>query len=149
MVCLQHPGLGCSNPCLKNQIFLKQKSQGLLSLHVSGISTHHPPCHLLSIFLSFPDILSPLTFHFQFALSWQTQDESQLWKTTSRAFFSPTIRPLYFLRNMFKVFHFKWISNTWSTAAPSAKKLFRCGYKIQVLCKDRFAWDNKVKEKKP
>lgn len=88
MVCLQHPGLGCSNPCLKNQIFLKQKSQGLLSLHVSGISTHHPPCHLLSIFLSFPDILSPLTFHFQFALSWQTQDESQLWKTTSRAFFS-------------------------------------------------------------
>lgn len=88
MVCLQHPGLGCSKPHLNNQIFLKQKSQGLLSLHVSGISTHHLPCHLLSILLSFPDILSPFTFHFQFALSWQAQDESQLLKNTGRIFFS-------------------------------------------------------------
>lgn len=70
-------------------------------------------------------------------------------KKTLEEFFFPTIRPLYFFRNTFQVFHLKCISNTWSTAAPNAKKPFRCEYKIQVLCKDRFTQNYKVEKKKP
>lgn len=93
----------------------------------------------------------PVSTHIPFSVC--PQLASTRWiptlKNHWKKFFFPTIRPLYFSRNTLKVSNLKCMSNTLSTAAPNAKKPFRCGYKIKALCKDRFTQDCKVKEKKP